>query len=1037
VSSASRAPGPRPLIGGAALIALIVGAVIVLLVLLPLSRGRLETAQSAAPSSLSLSYLELSLSQHPDDTALRKALVQKLQDSGQADKARTTLMPLLAPGRPKDLEAHKSLVALDRARFAALPESDAAGRQAALTQLLETARALEALSPPLSELDRLAQLYRELDQPLLAAQLIDRLARRGLPDTEARVSAADAAWLAAGVGENAAELHASLAQARGPNALSHARAAIERARAQGDARGTSTMIDRMRVLFPSDVGLLELAVQTAETYSVTRAYELATELMRVQPEAATSHRLVARLAEATGKSLRALDQYVWLVRHGGDDDDRARAIALAKANWDLPLVRELLNGQNAKAGQKAKTPAPASPRSGARRGKRVSAVRLGSDIGTRCQAAPTARPGTARALVRMRALRERVALDEALGDDRAALQKLTAALSVDELAQLPELWQQKLDLELTLGNTRAALATAEGMFARFGGGKTASERVANLQLALGDVAAALQTLQRARLIGGDEDEVWLSRLARLGFETGEVAAERAAYAKLTALPSAALWQYQRLYELAPDRKSALSVALAAFERFDAEHMLYAALAIYAAEGDEAQRSELLARAERTPGVAARPDYWQTRIGLHAQQASLAQQAASYARARTELRESERLLARAAQRGVLSDEIVRALRDSQSAQTLSLGLASGDAKLIERGFRARESRLSVRERVFVLQKLGQNDEALALARVGAGDASLSEVDRDVLLSDARALSAGVLRFVRVRGDALQMDGLATLGSTATLEYGGRSAGLRADVGFSQLQPRGVIDSESRHVLGSLQGRIARGALELGVHVRDERSLRPFGAFTLQLAGTPEAGAALRARVNNASLDTARLRALGVRDALEAELALPFAGSFYVSAKGSAEAYYTREARRFLGAGLNFDAGVGASVQLPASLGALGMRLAGRMAPRFTREAGSDPVLMQSWLPQSSEWAGVGASLGRGSLDVPPRIGRSFSYLLDGAAGWLWPLSGVGFSAQAGLGVSLLGEDLLTLAARGGNVVGSTAWSANLGYAVSIR
>ena len=60
----------------------------------------------------------------------------------------------------------------------------------------------------------------------------------------------------------------------------------------------------------------------------------------------------------------------------------------------------------------------------------------------------------------------------------------------------------------------------------------------------------------------------------------------------------------------------------------------------------------------------------------------------------------------------------------------------------------------------------------------------------------------------------------------------------------------------------------------------------------------------------------------------------------------------------------------------------------------------------------------------------------SYVLDGAAGWLWPQQGVGFSAQAGVGLSVLGADLLTLAARGGNVLGSTVWGANLGYGLTL-
>jgi hypothetical protein len=89
----------------------------------------------------------------------------------------------------------------------------------------------------------------------------------------------------------------------------------------------------------------------------------------------------------------------------------------------------------------------------------------------------------------------------------------------------------------------------------------------------------------------------------------------------------------------------------------------------------------------------------------------------------------------------------------------------------------------------------------------------------------------------------------------------------------------------------------------------------------------------------------------------------------------------------------------------------------------------------WLPKSSEWVGIGASFGRGQLEQPPLIGRQFCYLLDAAAGWLWPVSSLGFSAQAGVGVSLFGADLISITARGSNVVGTTVWSANAGYGLT--
>jgi hypothetical protein len=296
---------------------------------------------------------------------------------------------------------------------------------------------------------------------------------------------------------------------------------------------------------------------------------------------------------------------------------------------------------------------------------------------------------------------------------------------------------------------------------------------------------------------------------------------------------------------------------------------------------------------------------------------------------------------------------------------------------------------------------------------------------------------------VTGEALQMDGLATWGSVASVRYAGKAAGLHAELGLTQLQPRTatapVLSQDVRELSASLQGRMSRMTLELGVRARDEGNLRPFGMLGVHLAGDRDAGTFVRLHVNGNATDTARQRAWATRDALELQTALPLGAGFYVSARGLAEAYYTRLERQYLGAGLSADAGLGVNVPLSAALGAAGFRLTGRAAPRFAKEpspTASDATLSGPWLPVSSQWAGVGASLGRGKLDAPPLLGRAFCYLLDGAAGWLWPQQGVGFSAQAGLGFSVFGADLLTLAARGGNVVGSTVWSANLGYGVTL-
>lgn len=368
--------------------------------------------------------------------------------------------------------------------------------------------------------------------------------------------------------------------------------------------------------------------------------------------------------------------------------------------------------------------------------------------------------------------------------------------------------------------------------------------------------------------------------------------------------------------------------------------------------------------------------------------------------------------------------------------------SDDRSLTERAYDDYHEQLSLREQVYVLRRLGRQDEALALARTALASPALPERDRSTLEADARALSEGISRYVRASGDTSQMQGLFALRSAAGVEYAGPAAAVRGDVSFTQYRPSATADrvltGEARDVAGSLRGRLGVSALELGVRARDESTLRPFGAFALQLAGKPDAGAQLRVHVDDLTTDTTRLRALGVRDAVVLDTALPFGEHVFLSARAAGETFYTQRERGYLGAGLTFDAGLGTSFRLPADVGVAGFRLVGRAASRFARSpselAGS--AKNEVWLPGSSEWAGVGASLGKGKLDAPPLIGRQFCYVLDAAAGWLWPTSTPGFSAQAGVGVSVFGADLLTLAARGGNVVGGATWGASLGYGFTI-
>jgi hypothetical protein len=540
-----------------------------------------------------------------------------------------------------------------------------AGRDRWLGQLLGDVRALQPSQLSVPDIERCVALYRQLDQPLTAAELLDGLARRDLPDAPTRIAEADAAWLAAERPARSLELHLFAAEHSASNRSLHAHVAIERAQASGDAALVWSTLERVQQLASSDQALREYALSVAESYNVERAFQWAVALVREQPAEPKYHRTVARLAEATGQSLRALDEYVWLVRHGGDAHERARAVELAKANWDLALVRELLEGRSA-------------PRTGASTpARRARGTTAATRVRPRCDAGPS-RPRERL----LRSTRERVALDEALGDDRAARAKLTAAVSSEELGNSVELWQQKFELEYTLGDLQAALQTARDMLARFGRDQRASERVAELELALGDPTAALHTLLA---VSPAPDRAWLQRIAGLAFHVGDSAAERAAYEQLSALTGATSWEYQRLYELAPDSKAALVVALAAFERFESFDMLTTALGIYEEAGQPAERMALLAHAEHSAAVRAQPEYWRMRISAQLTQAADAQRQHQYPRAKSLLAQAERSLQRAAQQAQAGSALYAPLRLNQQAQALSLALESDDSALTARAY----------------------------------------------------------------------------------------------------------------------------------------------------------------------------------------------------------------------------------------------------------------------------------------------------------------------------------------------------------------
>jgi hypothetical protein len=188
-----------------------------------------------------------------------------------------------------------------------------------------------------------------------------------------------------------------------------------------------------------------------------------------------------------------------------------------------------------------------------------------------------------------------------------------------------------------------------------------------------------------------------------------------------------------------------------------------------------------------------------------------------------------------------------------------------------------------------------------------------------------------------------------------------------------------------------------------------------------------------------MESSQLRLLGANDELALHSEVAFGGDYYFTARATGKRYLSLD-RDYLGAGLSLDAGVGRSFQLPQDIGRAAVRLTGRVAPRFRdpdRAAREDPRAPASWIPESSAFAGVGASLARGALTIPRSGDPALRFLLDGSIGVLWPDQRFGFSGEAGIGSALFGHDQLSAQLIAGNVVGAQAYFClSAGYAVGL-
>ena len=646
-----RARGGRGVLPPLALLGLGAGTGLAFALLWPLAEQREKQALETPPDLVSLGYLELSLEQRPDDPVLRRALVERLLVAGAFAAADAACAPLLRQG---DLAAQGLSVEIAFQHWLSLPAREQSERAEWLERTERRLLPLlgAALEPAAAE--RLAQIAVATGELAQGAELLDRLARRDL--RQERVQRADRAHLAAGEPLAAARLWSALALADdpAPQAAEYARLALERARSADQPEAALELFRSLRSHFARDPEFLALGLASAGGLDDRVALGIARELRELRPDDAALAQRVRELEAWTAPPPPPAALPPPLTRE--------QESAQARAHWDLARVLEL----------------------GA--------------------AEPEGRA----------ALEDRISLLEATGRVSEALAVLERALTTPVGGE-PALWGKKLALELAAGQLESSLTTLREMRRRFGLRRADVYREADLLLALGRQREALQALSQWPLEG---DPAHARKLASVAWELGDMALARRALAVLVESPDAQASDFERLVQLddaAGDHRAALAAAERGYDRFATAGLLQLCLDAASAGHDEEQTLRLLARAE-SPGspLQQEPAYWSLHAQIYQERARQALARGQLAAARQHADEARALLERAALVVPGVPQAYAQLWAVQRRQALGLALESNDARALSVAYEQVAPSLQPRERVALLSRLGQVEQAADLA-----------------------------------------------------------------------------------------------------------------------------------------------------------------------------------------------------------------------------------------------------------------------------------------------------------------------------------
>ncbi|MCO6426843.1 tetratricopeptide repeat protein [Nitrosomonas communis] len=402
---------------------------------------------------------------------------------------------------------------------------------------------------------------------------------------------------------------------------------------------------------------------------------------------------------------------------------------------------------------------------------------------------------------------------------------------------------------------------------------------------------------------------------------------------------------------------------------------------------------------------------------------------------------------AARYWLLQEHIAR--QETPAWQRLTLALTANDLAAAEHILENENDKLTAFNKMDALKRLNRNEEALALTydlldpakgQTPALQTYFFQARDELAVKSSKQLIGGF--DYRSLGDIDFIEGRTRF----TAPYLRGTLGMELKyTHLNSSDPNIILPVDSEvDIATEFTHPLREGMLQLnlGGNLRDDKSV-VYGAAKVSQDITNSVKTSLRLGVNEISQETGPLRALGRKDIILFNVSTQLTRQTFMSLDIDAHRYLTRE-RSTLGKGYKLQGILANSLLTGIQDWQIRLQgtwesndLAGTLPSELTGLFAAPVADVETLITKRFGTMGAGTTFRYGPSDQGV-LRRPF-FLADAWTGWVWPNNVLGYTGRIGVGISLLGPDILSAGAFYSNIQGGKTDQAfkGIGLQYSIR